>query len=191
MYKYGAVLVLSVSLVLASTGCATKHNNNVKTNNYKAHSTEKRSIMNGTSPMDGTRHTVDGTRHNVDGSHPMNKSTHQSANLTVSEKIAKHVSAVSGVDKATVILNNRDAVVGIDLKSGANKAAVEQKVMQAVKRVEPNYAVHVTTDKKLHTRIRSLHGQMVPLDGHPIRNLSEDVGTLIRDMGRTITAPLR
>ncbi|GGD75478.1 YhcN/YlaJ family sporulation lipoprotein [Paenibacillus nasutitermitis] len=201
MYKFGAIVVLSVSLAVVSTGCATRTNNNTKANNYRAQSTDNRSLMNESRghmnemnrSINGNQHLMDGTNHSMNGTHSMNNSApnSQSANLTASERIAKRVSAINGVDKATVILNNRDAVVGVDLKQGANKAAVEKNIMQAVKRIEPKYAVHITTDKKLHTRIRTLHSQMVPLDGHPIRNLSEDIGTLIRDLGNTITAPLR
>ncbi|MBW7453410.1 YhcN/YlaJ family sporulation lipoprotein [Paenibacillus sepulcri] len=172
MYKISAMLVLSLFLVMASTGCTAKHDK-VKTNNYKTQSTtDKRMLMKETHPQQKQ--------------HPR-----ASANMTTAEKIAKHVSKVHGVDRATVILNNRDAVVGVAVKKGVHTEMVKRQVKQTVERAEPGYAVHVTTDGQLFSRIKSLQNQMLPMDGHPVRNFSEDVGTLIRDMGRTITAPLR
>jgi len=33
--------------------------------------------------------------------------------------------------------------------------------------------------------------QMTPMDGHPIRDMANDVGVLIEDIGKAITTPLR
>nr|WP_281423180.1 YhcN/YlaJ family sporulation lipoprotein [Paenibacillus oenotherae] len=108
-----------------------------------------------------------------------------------SGRLLKHVSAINGVDKATVVINNRDAIIGIDVKAGANTADVARKVKAEAKKLEPKYNVHVTADKNMHSRIRGMQRQMVPLDGHPVRNFTEDIGILIRDIGRAVTAPLR
>ncbi|QMV42957.1 YhcN/YlaJ family sporulation lipoprotein [Cohnella cholangitidis] len=135
-----------------------------KTNQYKARSTEHRNV--------------------IDGAHP-------NANKRVSEKIAKDVSSVKGISKATVVVHNRDVIIGLDVKGGENAAAVEQKVVQAAHKSEPGYTVHVTAERGLHTRIQNLHSQMLPLDGHPVRNFTEDVGILIQDIGNRVTRPLR
>jgi hypothetical protein len=95
--------------------------------------------------------------------------TVDSSNKQVSEKISRNVSSIKGISKATVIVYYHDAIIGIDIKKGENTATVEQKVRQVVQHSEPGYNVHVTTDKKHLTRIESIHKQMVPLDGHPIR----------------------
>jgi hypothetical protein len=55
---------------------------------------------------------------------------HPFSNKHVSEKIAKNVSSVKGISKATVIVYNRDAIIGINVKKGENTSTVEQKVRQ-------------------------------------------------------------
>lgn len=131
-------------------------------------------------------HNVGSNDHNV-----LKEGANSSSVKAASDKIAKHVYTVKGVSKATVIVHNRDAIVGIDVKRGENAKAVENQVREAVARSEPGYTVHVTSDKQYHARIRSLQSQMKPIDGHPVRNFSEDVGTLLRDIGHTVTAPFR
>jgi len=168
MYKRIGVLVLSASLVLTAAGCM--RNDGVKTNNYKARTMDNRGMANG-----GNAYSTDG----------------HAANKEVSERISRHISRMQGVSKATVFVHDRDAVVGLDLKNGTNRANVENAVRQSVEKMEPGYRVHVTADANLHSRIRTLQSQMVPLDGHPVRNLSEDVGILLRDIGHAVTAPFR
>lgn len=155
---------MSAMLVLSMTGCGQ-----MKTKSVKPY-----------------EHNVGSTDHNV-----LKEGAGTSSNKAASDKIAKHVYAVKGVSKATVLVHNRDAIVGIDVKHGENAKTVENQVRQAVERSEPGYAVHVTSDKQYHARIQSLNSQMKPLDGHPVRNFSEDVATLLRDIGQTVSAPFR
>jgi YhcN/YlaJ family sporulation lipoprotein len=164
-YKQCGALILSIMLVMTATGCA--RSDGVKTNQYKA-----RSINH--------LNTVDGTNHNL------------STNKVVSEKMAQHVSSVKGVTKATVAIDNRNAVIGIDVKAGEDTAAVARNVKLKAEQAEPGYTVHVTADRNLHTRIQRFHQQMVPLDGHPIHNTAEDIGVIIRDIGHALTqTPVR
>jgi len=107
------------------------------------------------------------------------------------EKLARHAKGVKGVDKATVIVHNKDVLVGIDVKHGDNSSTVARQVKRSIERAEKGYNVHVTADKKYHSKIMDMHTSMVPLDGHPVRDFSHDVGVLIRDIGRTVTAPFR
>ncbi|MBB6672935.1 YhcN/YlaJ family sporulation lipoprotein [Cohnella nanjingensis] len=163
MYKKFGVVALTMLLVFVGTGC-TKHNG-LKTNQYKARSTQQSTNAN---------------------------STHPSFNKKVSEKITKHVMTVKGVKKATVFVHDRDAIVGIDVKDGENTTRVAQNVRNSAEKAESGYKVHVTADKNLHTRIQTIHTQsLAPLDGHPVRNFAEDVRILIRDIGQTATAPFR
>ncbi len=168
IYKYVGTLVLCLALVLTAAGCNTSNDGNTtrqgQSKQYKARSTAHRTVKNEAKP---------------------------STDQKVSDEIAKRVSGVKGVSKATVIVQNHDAIVGIDVKAGEDVKKVEQQVRREAERAESGYKVHVTSDRKLHTRIQSIRAQMKPLDGHPIRNFTEDVGTLIRDIGRTATAPLR
>lgn len=211
--SFGFVLLLSLILVLAATGCM--RNDGVKTNQYRARSTDhrmnndrlnndgytNRSITNrsltgtdgtiGTRPLTDMNRTTNRAPSTLDGIGTRSNNGVHNPNENVSGRLMKHLSSVKGVDKATVVINNRDAIVGVDVKAGENSAAVAQRVRNEVKKLEPHYTVHVTADKNLHTRLQTMQGQMKPLDGHPIRNMTEDIGTLIRDIGRTVTAPFR
>ncbi|AIQ19772.1 hypothetical protein H70357_25940 [Paenibacillus sp. FSL H7-0357] len=157
MKRLHMLVLMTLVIVVLSTGCGTKNNNT--TNGYKTQSKEQHMI------------------HKADSTH--------------SDKVAKDLSKIRGVDKATVVIHNKEAIVGLDVKQGENLSIIEQDAVRTVKRELPNHNVHVTADKNLHMRIQSLHQGMKPLDGHPVRNFSEDVTTLIKDIGRTVTYPLR
>lgn len=208
MKKNAGLLLLALVLVLAVTGCMN-NDNGMKTNQYKARTTDPRmsndrypdrsitdGALNGTDRM-GSRaltdmnRTADNRQPALDGTGNRANNGIENPNDNVSGRLLKHVSSVKGVSKATVVINNRDAIVGVDCKAGENTAAVAQRVRNTVKKLEPSYKVHVTADKNLHTRLQGMQRQMRPLDGHPVRNLTEDIGTLIRDIGRAVTAPLR
>lgn len=56
--------------------------------------------------------------------------------------------------------------------------------------------MHVTSDNNLHMRIRTLNtdtngnnNDITP--GQPVRDVGRDIADLIRDIGRTVTAPFR
>jgi len=200
--QYGA-LVLSITLVFSATACA--RSNGVKTSQYKAHSINRNTTDGYTArsydhlnPRDGFTarpndrlNTRDGyTTRSTNQRNVMN-GTKTPVHKDISDKIVKQVASVKGVNKATVVVHNRDVIVGLDVKSGQNTAAVTRNVKHKVEKAKPGYKVHVTTDKKMHTRIQSIHQQqMVPLDGHPVRNFATDIGVLIKDIGRTVTAPM-
>ncbi|UVI31873.1 YhcN/YlaJ family sporulation lipoprotein [Paenibacillus spongiae] len=204
---------------MTATGCATNRTTDgVKTNQYKARTTHPGTPLGtdgyrtrtttpapyGTTDGFRTRSTTpygmdntltDGNRTRTTGPHTMmdgtGTGTHTSYHKDHSDKLAKHISSIKGVDKATVVVHNNDAIVGLDVKPGQNTSKITDEVRRTVEREHPGYKVHVTTDKNMHTRVKNFQTQMVPLDGHPIRNMSEDAGILIRDIGRTITAPFR
>ena len=112
---------------------------------------------------------------------------HPSSNEKASQKIKKEILKVKGIKKATVIVHNQDAIIGLDVNKDKDKKAIEQKVKSRVEKSSPNMKVHVTAEKEFHARIQRIHTNMVPLDGHPIYNFSEDVGILIRDIGNKVT----
>jgi YhcN/YlaJ family sporulation lipoprotein len=161
MLKFCGV-VLSIILVITSAGCTGMGNNNVKTNEYKARS----------------------SKHLITQNHGQVR-TYASFNKNFTDKITKDVSSVSGISKATVIVYDRNAIVGINVSKRQNAATVEHKVAQAVKISDPGYDVHVTADPKLYTRIESIRKQLVL---HPNTNFSGDIRILIQDIDK-VTAP--
>ncbi|MCR8655848.1 YhcN/YlaJ family sporulation lipoprotein [Paenibacillus endoradicis] len=198
MYKRMAFALISASIVLTMSGCGM-NTKNVKTNELKVRSTENRAILdenmygntngNTNGNMNGNMNgTMNGNKNgNANGYNMGTKNVHVDA----AENIQNSILKIKGVSAATVFVNNNDVVVGVDLKDNANKAEVEKQVKKAVEKSDKGYKVHVTSDKNMHTRIQDMKTQMVPMDGHPVRNMAKDVGILIEDIGKAITAPLR
>ncbi|GIO12485.1 hypothetical protein J19TS2_20400 [Cohnella xylanilytica] len=175
MHKLIGATLLAASLVVAGTGCAKQ--DGVKTNQYKAKPLGDRTGVQ----------TVDRT-----GAKTRVQNVPSAFDKQTSDVIARHVANVKGVRKTTVLVHGREAIIGIDVKGGENRATVENDVRHSVQTFKPGYRVHVAADKNLHARIQSIHAQSLkPLDGHPVRNFAQDVGILIRDIGRTAAAPFR
>lgn len=203
------------------TGCATDNNDGVRTNQtrYNANSLNPNGYtmnngMNANANNNGIRsralneyNNSYGTNRNYAGSgnngmHPnhlgmnANGNGNGGYNRDISQKIEKHVSSIQGVDRATVVVYGKDVIVGLNAKGGGNTNALTNKVRKAVQDVQPGYNVHVTTDNNLNTRIRTLNTDLTPagltpMDGRPVQDFANDVGELITDMGRAITAPFR
>jgi hypothetical protein len=120
--------------------------------------------------------------------------TNYSNDQRVANRAANEAMNVAGVARATAVANGNNLVVGIDVKSGMNTRDVEQRVLRTVKAKETGYNVHVTADANINTRIRNVYNSMTnptATPGHPVRDLGRDVGSIIRDIGRTVTAPFR
>ncbi|MFX3635905.1 MAG: YhcN/YlaJ family sporulation lipoprotein [Candidatus Pristimantibacillus sp.] len=199
--KY-AILLTSMALVLTTTACGT----GMKTNQYNTNSTRqqlindemyvKRSTENRTN-MNSTMNKMNTNHMNMNHMNTNNMNSNNmrmknaQENHNISENIAKRVGRVKGVGRQSVIVQDRNIIVGIQVKKGENVRTVEQNVRRSVEGSEPGYTVYVSGDNGINTRIQNIQTQMVPLDGHPVRNFTEDVGILIQDIGRAITAPLR
>lgn len=111
------------------------------------------------------------------------------AHNALSREVRYEVLRVREVKDATVLVHNKDVVIGIDVKDGQNKALAAENVRYRIKNALPQYKVHVTSEKKHHTKIKTLSSQMA--SKHPVKTLSNDVGVLIKDIGKTVTAPFR
>jgi len=129
------------------------------------------------------------TKSNQNQSHVIHQTATQ--DTRVADQLSSKIARIQGVQRATVIVHQKDAVVGIDAKSGANRAMIENEARRVAEHTLPGHRVHVTSDPNIHARIQNVRSQMKPLDGHPVRNFAEDVATIIRDVGRTATAPFR
>ncbi|MNI65660.1 Sporulation lipoprotein [compost metagenome] len=105
------------------------------------------------------------------------------------KKITDEVLKVKGVSKATVLVHDKDVVVGIDVKKGEPATSVEDKVRNKVESSKPGYFVHVTSEKKLHERIKTLNTKMT--GKNPVKTLGNDVGIIIQDIGKAVRAPFQ
>ncbi|HEY8342314.1 MAG TPA: YhcN/YlaJ family sporulation lipoprotein [Calditerricola sp.] len=113
-------------------------------------------------------------------------------------QLANRVDAVAervrGVRNATVLISGDNIVIGIEptrsFRSRDAVRTVERNVHKNVRAVVPaNYEVYVTAKPDLVRRTQDLAGRMA--SGASARMLINDTADLIRDIGRTVTTPLR
>jgi YhcN/YlaJ family sporulation lipoprotein len=128
------------------------------------------------------------------GTYPFNESnarTHGITNMdrNVANRMARIAADINGVTKATAVVQGKDAIVGIDVEQGKNRSTVENNVLTAIRTGDPAYRVHVTSNADLNRRIRVLNEQV--RSGQHTRTVGQDFGILVRDIGRTISAPFR
>jgi len=161
--KTGAV-VLAVTLMVSTTTACGAYRHNDKADQYRTRNlSEPAPYLNQSRPYStpyGSKSSTGysnntGTRYLNNGD--MAKTT---ANKALADRIAKKATAVRGVDKATVFVHGKNALVGLDVKHGMNTRSVETKVRNSVKSLEPGYKVHVTSDKALHGRIQQLQTRL-------------------------------
>ncbi|RKD22063.1 hypothetical protein BEP19_13395 [Ammoniphilus oxalaticus] len=199
-------------------GVRSYNNDGARTNMFdgRTHSydTRNNNTNNGMSPFgygynNGMRNDLnDGVNRNTTG---FNRNatggvTNHNHDQRLARTAAKEARSVANVTKATAIANGNDIVIGIDVKQGADRNKVEQNVRQKVKANQSGYNIHVTSDSKIHSRIHNVSTRMANgmndmtnnmsnnnnnNSGHPVRALGNDVADIIRDIGRTVTAPFR
>ncbi|AMA73841.1 MULTISPECIES: YhcN/YlaJ family sporulation lipoprotein [Aneurinibacillus] len=107
------------------------------------------------------------------------------------ERMAQLAANVHGVTRATAIVYDRDAVIGVEGATASNMKMLERSVHEALRRAEPGYTIHVTADKTLTQRIRTLSANMGNKGTNAMRTFGRDITQLIRDIGRSVTAPFR
>jgi len=128
------------------------------------------------------------------GTYPFNETNARTRGITnmdrnVANRMARIAADINGVTKATCVVQGRDAIVGIDVAPGKNRSVVEKNVLTAIRTGDPAYRVHVTSNAELNRRIQTLNNQVRA--GQPPRTFGQEFGALIRDIGRTISAPFR
>jgi hypothetical protein len=126
-----------------------------------------------------TDHGMNGTGNRMNSVDPLKAASH----------LANRAEMVSGVKKASVVVHNNEAIVGVDIDNTGKKAIIEKQVYAALKGQYPAYNIHVTSDQNMHQKIKSMNGNLT--SGHPIKTMANDVAIMIRDIGNAITAPLR
>lgn len=135
--------------------------------------------------------------------------TAQGFNHDMAERLGRAADDVPGVEGATVAVHNTDAVIGIHTRTNVantqQRQVIEQQVHAAARSVAPNLNIRVTSDPSMFSRIQtistSVRGGMTnaknAVTSGPntvagnLSNAASDFTVLIRDLGRTVTAPFR
>lgn len=123
----------------------------------------------------------------------------------LADRVVHAADQVPGVQSATAIVRGNDIVVGINTRA-TNQTATQQRVIEnqvhaAVRSIAPGHNIRITSDAPMVTRIRTLaqsirgYGQEMTNGpttvGANLTNAGRDFGMLLRDLGRTVTAPFR
>lgn len=172
---------------LQNQGYQNRMNDNMGVRNMDGYPQTYNNGMNrGTYPYDGRFNNMNNNMMNNN----MANNNNMQLNQRVADRMENTAEKVNGVSESTVIVRGNDAVVGIDLKENQNRNNVERKVHRALRQTEPGYNIHVTSEQKLHNRIKNMDTQMTD-ENQPVQDLTEDFTSLVRDIGRTVTAPFR
>lgn len=103
------------------------------------------------------------------------------------KQLANRADQVTGVNKATVVLHKKEALVGLDVSDMGKRAIIEKQVYAALKGQYPVYNIHVTAERGIHDKIGKLDNGLT--NGHPIKTFAHDVADIIRDIGDGVTEP--
>lgn len=201
-------VIICLTLVLSATACnanKSSNSNQYKTQNAKTKQNEKskpkanskqneKSKPSAKSKQTAKSKTSAKSNQNANMKQKTKSTEHLYSTPPVSrsalpKQVSDRVSHMDGVDKATVLVSNQDILVGVDAKKGKDPKVVEEYVRHHLTLDQPGYRVHVTSDKKLHARIRNLNTKVN--GGHPIQHFSNDVKAILKDIGKTVTAPFK
>uniref|UniRef100_UPI0004682467 YhcN/YlaJ family sporulation lipoprotein n=1 Tax=Caldalkalibacillus mannanilyticus TaxID=1418 RepID=UPI0004682467 len=103
------------------------------------------------------------------------------------DDMRRRVMSINGVRDAKVVFHNNAVIVGVDAEGNTNNLV--RQVRQQLQGHTRGEQVHVTTDRGMVTRIGDIDNRV--RTGQPIRNMANEIGTLMNDLGRTMTAPIR
>lgn len=125
-------------------------------------------------------------------------------NRELADRITTAAKKIKGVQSATTVVYGNEAVIGIDLKDNkdsSQRRTVEQEVNKVAVEAAPNHRIYVTTDTKMVPRLKGIdnnyRSNQSNMTSGPntvtgnLSNVGADFGTLVNDLGRTITAPFR
>lgn len=118
------------------------------------------------------------------------------------KRIRNDVLKVEGVNDATIVINDKNIIVGIDVDNVGRRVTVVNSVKTMLQSKYNNYQVHVTAERATYDRIRVLRDQMEPMERtseqtqqpeheHPVDQFAHDFKALLEDMGAAVTEPLR
>lgn len=118
------------------------------------------------------------------------------------KRIRNDVLKVEGVNDATIVINDKNIIVGIDVDNVGRRVTVVNSVTNMLQSKYDNYQIHVTAERATHDRIRVLKDQMKPMDAtsehttqhqhdHPVDHFAHDFKALLEEMGAAVTEPLR
>ncbi|MFS0687974.1 YhcN/YlaJ family sporulation lipoprotein [Sporosarcina sp. 179-K 8C2 HS] len=134
MMKKLAIFPLSLLLVLALVGCA----NNKGTNNTNGNATNDH---NGVTENTGVGESAHGNNGNNNLVNDHNNATNNGqSKVEVADDAADKIAAMNEVESANVLVTDRNAYVGVQLKKGTKEdEALKKKIADEVRRVHSEF----------------------------------------------------
>lgn len=97
----------------------------------------------------------------------------------VAERLAGEARKVQGVDSASVVVTGSTAMVGVNLKPGADAAAVKSEVARVVSGADNRVKnVLVSTDPELNQRLVRISKGIT--EGRPVSSFSDEISELLK-----------
>ncbi len=204
--KTKKILVIALGLVVLTSLAACAPRDTGLNNNLDRMSTQTRinqntnwDNLNGNG-MDNTMNDGFNTN-NLNNGMMRNNMTTSMGNLnTKASTLARKIGALPEVDKASVVLTNDTALVGVDLKgtntnntnlstnlsnttnNGNISSALRTKIEKMVNDEVNVKDVSITADPNLTTRIRNISSGMTNQVGNDMNSFTNDIEQLIRDI---------
>ncbi|USG67513.1 YhcN/YlaJ family sporulation lipoprotein [Brevibacillus ruminantium] len=196
----------------SSTGPNPKTQNAAQT--QKAAQTQNAAHTQKARPQAGTQGTAQTNMHPYTTNYFHYDGTQQRMGVNqfdriAAERLVRAASTVPGVSGATAVVHGNDAVIGVKTRFPANQTqqrqVIEQKVHAAARSASPQMRIRVTSDDHMYGRVHRLstsltHGVSNAAHslttgpttvGGNLSNAAGDFTALIRDLGRSVTAPFR
>ncbi|MEJ8544637.1 YhcN/YlaJ family sporulation lipoprotein [Brevibacillus borstelensis] len=202
MNKWAYSLV-GVMVLAAVSGCAnagTDQNKGTQTNNLAYQ--RPAALQNNAQPNNGTAN-------NYGANNYQNGFQAQGFNRDVAERLARSADNVPGVEGATAAVYGNDCIIGVRTRFGAQdmqqRQVIERQVHSAARAAAPNLNIRVTSDDNMFSRVQNIRNTVTngltnttnTLTSGPntvagnLANAANDFTVLLRDVGRTVTAPFR
>ncbi|MFD2371021.1 YhcN/YlaJ family sporulation lipoprotein [Brevibacillus sp. GCM10020057] len=207
MDKRWSTAIAGVILASALTGCASFGAG-------QNHGSHTQSTENQKSPemLNRLAHGHTAYTQGTNAFHYRNGYTTNGFNQNLAEQLTRVADDVPGVDRATVVVHGQDAVIGIRVRKNLGPEqgkVIEQQVHSAARAVSPRLNIRVTSDPAMFARILGINAAIYQEAQHRTHNVSKqmsqipsnvsnevsniayDFGLLLKDLGRTVTAPFR
>lgn len=205
--KTKKILVIALGLVVLTSLAACAPRDTGLNNNLDRMSTQTRinqntnwDNLNGNG-MDNTMNDFNTNTTNLNNGMMRNNMTTSMSNMnTKASTLARKIGALPEVDKASVVLTNDTALVGVDLKgsnmnntnlstnlsntsnNGNISSALRTKIEKMVNDEVNVKDVSITADPNLTTRIRNISSGMTNQVGNDMNSFTNDIEQLIRDI---------
>lgn len=160
-----AILILSSALVMTG-GCGNEQDDHTYGKRHMRQNTIK--------PLN--RISSDGKAIPNDGSKSLDHEVNSKRSRISDDQLAHIAESVPGVKSAIVVMNDTDALVGLEIENVGSRKIIEKQVMSALTWQYPEYHYHITASEELRERIKTVSARKT--EGYQAQMFNQDIGVL-------------